>query len=111
MWALAGNKGDPLYIAAQALRRYAWEWWQASEPSQHGRSRRRDALTPGGLSKSFNSAVAVLRTTERKPWLYRTRGPISALLLWLEVGGWHWEGPATFCKPVRIQMDPGGKAT
>eukprot|EP00959_Pyramimonas_sp_CCMP1952_P241871 5055672-Pyramimonas_sp.AAC.1 len=39
MWALAGKKGDPLYLAAGALRRYAWEWWHASEPSQYGRSR------------------------------------------------------------------------
>ena len=53
------------------------------------------ALIPGTLSKAFYSGVRVVKT-KGKPRLYRTRGPISAMLLWLEAGGRPWEGPAAF---------------
>eukprot|EP00959_Pyramimonas_sp_CCMP1952_P163793 3424361-Pyramimonas_sp.AAC.1 len=42
-------KNDPIKIASAPLKRYAWEWWQSSEPTPHGPRRHSDAMSAGTL--------------------------------------------------------------
>eukprot|EP00959_Pyramimonas_sp_CCMP1952_P029216 613020-Pyramimonas_sp.AAC.1 len=67
-----------------------------SEQSSHGPRRHADAISTGELGKTFHVVEEEFRKSQGKSWLVRTKGSISAMLLWLQEAGWSWESPAVF---------------
>eukprot|EP00974_Lingulodinium_polyedra_P093203 9028013-Lingulodinium_polyedra.AAC.1 len=49
-WALVPRK-DPAHLACGTLKRWAKEWWQATDPSVQDQ----DALGPSELSRAFHA--------------------------------------------------------